>query len=203
MRAGFLPRFKVGYPLGQSLFSVRVFVRALAVRSPPRRIHRSYRYLPVAAMSGHGCGRITGALCDAGVGPGFLTSTHMSTYFNMVWRKWLNLAAFEEFAIGCRRSCRRVSARRLTFGTNENSPPQQEVREFTKGVVVDSNTGDQWITRQELAERYGLPVKTPAEWASKGTGPRYARFGRHVRYRLSDVVDWEAQQFADAKRTSA
>jgi len=68
---------------------------------------------------------------------------------------------------------------------------------------MDSNTGDHWITRQELAERYGLPVKTPAQWASKGTGPRYARFGRHVRYRLSDVVDWEAQQFADLKRTSA
>jgi hypothetical protein len=40
-----------------------------------------------------------------------------------------------------------------------------------------------WISRQELAERYGVPVKTPAEWASKGTGPRYAKFGRHVRYR--------------------
>jgi len=80
------------------------------------------------------------------------------------------------------------------------------VRRFatsTKGAVMDSHTGDQWITRQELAERYGLPVKTPAQWASKGTGPRYARFGRHVRYRLSDVVDWEAQQFADGKRTSA
>jgi predicted DNA-binding transcriptional regulator AlpA len=76
-------------------------------------------------------------------------------------------------------------------------------RTSTKGAAMDSNTGDQWITRQELAERYGLPVKTPAQWASKGTGPRYARFGRHVRYRLSDVVDWEAQQFADAKRTSA
>ena len=68
---------------------------------------------------------------------------------------------------------------------------------------MDSHTSDQWITRQELAESYGLPVKTPAQWASKGTGPRYARFGRHVRYRLSDVVDWEAQQFAVAKRTSA
>ena len=65
------------------------------------------------------------------------------------------------------------------------------------------HTGDQWITRQELAERYGLPVKTPAQWASKGTGPRYATFGRHVRYRLSDVVDWEAQQFADGNCTFA
>ena len=68
---------------------------------------------------------------------------------------------------------------------------------------MDDNTEDHWISRRELAERYGLPVKTPAEWASKGTGPRYARFGRHVRYRLSDVVDWERKQFAEHKRTSA
>ena len=33
--------------------------------------------------------------------------------------------------------------------------------------------------------------------ATKGTGPRYARFGRHVRYRLSDVIAWENEQFAD------
>ena len=62
---------------------------------------------------------------------------------------------------------------------------------------------DKWITRQELADRYGLPVKTPAEWASKGTGPRYAKFGRHVRYRLSDVIDWERKQFAEDKRHTA
>ena len=68
---------------------------------------------------------------------------------------------------------------------------------------MDNNTEDHWISRQELAERYGLPLKTPAEWASKGTGPRYARFGRHVRYRMSDVVDWERKQFAEDKRTSA
>ena len=68
---------------------------------------------------------------------------------------------------------------------------------------MDNNTEDHWISRRELAERYGLPVKTPAEWASKGTGPRYARFGRHVRYRMSDVVDWERKQFAEDKRTSA
>ena len=26
-----------------------------------------------------------------------------------------------------------------------------------------------WLSRQELADRYWVPVKTPAEWASKGT----------------------------------
>ena len=60
-----------------------------------------------------------------------------------------------------------------------------------------------WLSRQELADRYGVPVKTPAEWASKGTGPRYAKFGRHVRYRLSDVIDWEREQFPREKRSTA
>ncbi|SHU25997.1 Helix-turn-helix domain [Mycobacteroides abscessus subsp. bolletii] len=65
---------------------------------------------------------------------------------------------------------------------------------------MQENAEVKWLTRQELADRYGVPVKTPAEWASKGTGPRYAKFGRHVRYLLSDVMDWERQQFADEKR---
>ena len=62
---------------------------------------------------------------------------------------------------------------------------------------MDANAEDRWLSRQELADRYGVPVKTPAEWATKGTGPRYAKFGRHVRYRLSDVIDWESKQFAE------
>ena len=46
-------------------------------------------------------------------------------------------------------------------------------------TAMDANAQDRWLSRQELAARYGVPVKTPAEWASKGTGPRYAIFGRH------------------------
>ena len=69
--------------------------------------------------------------------------------------------------------------------------------------AMEANAEDRWLSRQELADRYGVPVKTPAVWASKGTGPRYAKFGRHVRYRLSDVIDWESNQFAENKRSSA
>jgi predicted DNA-binding transcriptional regulator AlpA len=68
---------------------------------------------------------------------------------------------------------------------------------------MDNLPQDKWLSRQELADRHGLPVKTPAEWASKGTGPRYAKFGRHVRYRLSDVIDWEQEQFTEDKRDTA
>ncbi|MGV0994215.1 MAG: helix-turn-helix transcriptional regulator [Mycobacterium sp.] len=60
-----------------------------------------------------------------------------------------------------------------------------------------NDTGAVWLSRNEVAERLGIPPKTLAEWASKGTGPRYAKFGRHVRYRLSDVVEWEAEQLVD------
>jgi predicted DNA-binding transcriptional regulator AlpA len=66
---------------------------------------------------------------------------------------------------------------------------------------MPDNDADRWISRQELAERYGVPVKTPAEWASKGTGPRYAKFGRHVRYRLGDVIDWEQKRLLERPRT--
>jgi predicted DNA-binding transcriptional regulator AlpA len=68
---------------------------------------------------------------------------------------------------------------------------------------MEDYADDRWISRQELADRYGLPVKTPAEWASKGTGPRYGKFGRHVRYRMSDVIDWERAQLTEVKRSSA
>jgi predicted DNA-binding transcriptional regulator AlpA len=61
-----------------------------------------------------------------------------------------------------------------------------------------TNTPDTiWLTRVEFAGRIGVPVKTTAEWATKGTGPRYARFGRHVRYRLSDVIAWENERLAE------
>ncbi|MGV0050791.1 helix-turn-helix transcriptional regulator [Mycobacterium colombiense] len=56
-------------------------------------------------------------------------------------------------------------------------------------------SGDYWLTRVELAERLRVPLRTPGVWASKGFGPKYHRFGRHCRYRLSDVIAWENAQY--------
>jgi len=58
-----------------------------------------------------------------------------------------------------------------------------------------------WLSRQDLAKRLGVPVKTAAEWATRRTGPRYARFGKHVRYRLTDVVEWENSRMSDVQAT--
>lgn len=54
---------------------------------------------------------------------------------------------------------------------------------------------DAWLTRQEVAARMRLPVATLNQWASQRKGPKYGKFGRHVRYRLSDVIAWENEQF--------
>jgi excisionase family DNA binding protein len=56
-------------------------------------------------------------------------------------------------------------------------------------------TDDRWLTRSEVAERLRVPARTLAQWAHLGKGPRYAVFGRHARYRLSDVMSWENSQF--------
>ncbi len=37
---------------------------------------------------------------------------------------------------------------------------------------MEDNADERWLSRQDLADRYGLPVRTLAQWASKGTGPR-------------------------------
>jgi hypothetical protein len=51
-----------------------------------------------------------------------------------------------------------------------------------------------WLTREEVGQRLKLPPKSLAQWASQQKGPPFTRFGRWTRYRLSDVVAWEARQ---------
>ena len=52
---------------------------------------------------------------------------------------------------------------------------------------------------EDLAEREGVPVETVYLWNRKRTGPPYMRIGRHVRYRLADVIAWEKSRMVDAK----
>ena len=52
------------------------------------------------------------------------------------------------------------------------------------------------LSPDDLAERESVPVTTVYQWNSRGTGPRYMRMGRHVRYRLADVIAWENSRYA-------
>ncbi len=47
----------------------------------------------------------------------------------------------------------------------------------------------------ELAEYLGLPVATIYDWRAHGRGPIGHRFGKHVKFTVSDVAAWvEAQR---------
>jgi uncharacterized protein YndB with AHSA1/START domain len=54
----------------------------------------------------------------------------------------------------------------------------------------------QWLTNQDLADRYRVSIKTVREWRFKGRGPAGHKFGKHVRYALADVEAWERTQVA-------
>lgn len=50
-----------------------------------------------------------------------------------------------------------------------------------------------FLTRAELAARWGISVRTLENWARAGTGPEYRRFGHRAMYRLSDVQERERE----------
>ncbi len=46
----------------------------------------------------------------------------------------------------------------------------------------------------EVAEILGIPVRTLREWRMKGEGPRAGRYGRHLRYRPSEVERFQRER---------
>lgn len=50
-----------------------------------------------------------------------------------------------------------------------------------------------WLTIDEVAERFQVPVKTVRYWRYLGTGPQAVKIGRFVRYALTDVLAWETE----------
>jgi hypothetical protein len=79
------------------------------------------------------------------------------------------------------------------------SPARMRLAQLAYALTVRRSnmptSEDFWLTRPEVGERLKVPVKTLAQWASKGKGPRYASIGRYARYRLTDVIAWENEQF--------
>lgn len=61
-----------------------------------------------------------------------------------------------------------------------------------KGKVMATKAETQTIlTTEGLAERYQVPLATIYTWNSQGTGPRRIKIGKHVRYRMADILEWE------------
>lgn len=50
------------------------------------------------------------------------------------------------------------------------------------------------LSTDEVARLLVLPVTTLYTWRYKGTGPKAFKVGKHLRYRLADVLTWLEQQ---------
>ncbi|GAA3860438.1 hypothetical protein GCM10022381_01130 [Leifsonia kafniensis] len=46
----------------------------------------------------------------------------------------------------------------------------------------------------ELASYLGVPVSTIYDWRTHGKGPAAYRFGKHLKFAVSDVRAWVAEQ---------
>lgn len=65
-------------------------------------------------------------------------------------------------------------------------------------LTAYATTGDLLLNEQQVAQRQGRSVRTLQNQRVQGGGIPYFKLGRVVRYRLSDVVEWE-----DARRFSS
>ena len=55
------------------------------------------------------------------------------------------------------------------------------------------------LSPEDLAEREGVPLETVYGWNKTGDAPPRMKIGRHVRYRLADVIAWEESRLIGAK----
>ena len=65
-----------------------------------------------------------------------------------------------------------------------------------------SSNSDTHLSPEDLARREGVPLQTVYGWNKQRTGPRFMKIGRHVRYRVVDVVAWEDSRTIASGRTA-
>jgi len=54
-------------------------------------------------------------------------------------------------------------------------------------------TEEKLLTAEELAERWVVAVRTLERWRNAGKGPVWLKIGGQIRYRLVDVLAYEAE----------
>jgi hypothetical protein len=61
---------------------------------------------------------------------------------------------------------------------------------------------DQLAEPRQVADHLGIPLRTLGQWRYLGTGPKFLKVGRHVRYRWVDVEKWLAAQSRTSTRSA-
>ena len=60
------------------------------------------------------------------------------------------------------------------------------MRNFTQPLHPD----DRCLTTAEVAKHLGLSPTTLKNYRANGNGPAFVKFGKMIRYRLSDIKQW-------------
>ena len=50
-----------------------------------------------------------------------------------------------------------------------------------------------YLTERELAQRWRISQRTLQKWRQNNIGPAYVKIGGRIRYRLSDIEEWECK----------
>lgn len=59
------------------------------------------------------------------------------------------------------------------------------------------------MSPEQVADALNMPVESLRSWRRRGLGPRWARIGKHIRYRAGDVEDWINETFDKAEKRGA
>jgi hypothetical protein len=60
--------------------------------------------------------------------------------------------------------------------------------------MTQANLPHDLMTDRELAARWHKSIRTLQRWRSEGYGPRYLSIGGTIRYRFTDVLEFEERQ---------
>jgi predicted DNA-binding transcriptional regulator AlpA len=65
-------------------------------------------------------------------------------------------------------------------------------------TTLRSGLPDRYLTPDDIAELFSVPLETVYAWRKKRTGPPGFRVGKYVRYDPAAVRAWAAKQAAQA-----
>jgi excisionase family DNA binding protein len=71
---------------------------------------------------------------------------------------------------------------------------RNELNEDRLSLVSSLDLSARLLSTDEVARLLNVPVTTLYTWRYKGTGPKAFKVGKHLRYRLADVLTWLEQQ---------
>ncbi len=58
---------------------------------------------------------------------------------------------------------------------------------------MTSSANEQLLTDEQLAKRWQCHRQTLIRWRSKGRGPKFVKISNQIRYKLSDIQEFEQQ----------